>query len=316
MNPRSAKQVFICAVALSFATGRLVLGNIDITLDNAFIDKVKDAVTIDASFIVDKAHKQPNPAIKDGDLHVAGRAKEVKLPMVAEVMNARSQPATAAVEAIHQAEGSNHSLPITGVWRLWCEHGGETEQIQGDPLTAFKTTNPPHVFQIHPITSVAGSSIIESVHQVEGYDAKDAESAFEKYEALRCHVEIVSTKKTSVTTTMAGYNYVKFVCRPSAPKRQLQDGTAVYAEIANLEGALLVHRRRMLFPKGSAAEQALNNLQENQEMVVLGIPRISLRLIAWRRDHAKTNKKALDWGLPYEIVVVGCYETRPKSDED
>jgi hypothetical protein len=48
---------------------------------------------------VDKAHKQLNPASKDGDLHVAGRAPETGLPAVAELMNAKTDPG--AVDLIH-----------------------------------------------------------------------------------------------------------------------------------------------------------------------------------------------------------------------
>jgi hypothetical protein len=75
---------------LSFPSSFL-LANIEITLKNDFIEQYKDKATISVSFVVDKAHKRPNPPKKDGDLHAAGRADEVGLPMVAEIMNAASQ---------------------------------------------------------------------------------------------------------------------------------------------------------------------------------------------------------------------------------
>ena len=158
----------------------------------------------------------------DGDLHIAGRAPEVKLAMVAEIMNAASQQP--AVDTVHQAEkGPQRTLPVTGVWRLWCEHGGESEQIQGKALSPsrFTTTNPPHVFQIHPLTKVDARSIVDSIHPVEGYKAKDAESAFTRYEALSCHM-VISSKKTTLTTTMAGYNYVEFICRPTSKPKAVE----------------------------------------------------------------------------------------------
>jgi hypothetical protein len=138
-----------------------LFANIEITLKNDFIEQYKDQATISVSYTVDKAHPHPNPPKKDGDLHAAGRADEVGLPIVAEIMNASSQKT--AVDAIHRAEGSGNPIHITGVWRLWCEHGGDSKQIQGEPLQPFDTTNPPHVFQIHPITNFNTTSIIGRV---------------------------------------------------------------------------------------------------------------------------------------------------------
>lgn len=62
---------------------------IQITLNNTFIEKYKNRVTTDADFTVDKAHKNVNPPKKDGDIHVAGRAPQIGLPTVAELMNAK-----------------------------------------------------------------------------------------------------------------------------------------------------------------------------------------------------------------------------------
>jgi hypothetical protein len=132
---------------LSFPSSFL-LANIEITLKNDFIEQYKDKATISVSFVVDKAHKRPNPPKKDGDLHAAGRADEVGLPMVAEIMNAASQKP--AVDAIHQAEGTGNPVPLTGAWRIWCEHGGDDKQVQGEPLaiqhheSTARFPNPPY----------------------------------------------------------------------------------------------------------------------------------------------------------------------------
>ena len=45
-------------------------------------------------------------------------------------------------------------MAVTGAWRLWPEHAGGEPQVQGEQLDKFNTTNPDHVFQIHPIASV------------------------------------------------------------------------------------------------------------------------------------------------------------------
>jgi hypothetical protein len=292
-----------------------VFANIEITLKNEFIEQYKDTATIAVSLVVDKAHKKPNPATKDADLHVAGRADEVGLAIVAEIMNAATQKPS--VDAIHTAEGTGHAIPLTGVWRIWCEHGGDVQQNQGQPLTPFTTTNPPHVFEIHPITTLNTTSIIGSLHPIAGYKPKDAEAAFLKYESLKSHIT-VGSGTTSLSTTMAGFNYVEFMLVPLADESQeaLADGTAIFASARTLDGEILVHKRRMVFVKDSPEEKALKKLKAGEGMHVLGVPRISLKLLSFRAAHHSENEQMLDWGLPYEIAIVGFYGKVPASEID
>jgi len=297
---------------------------IDLTLKNEFINRYRNRATIDTSFIIDKAHKRPNPGAADGDLHVAGRAtKEVGLPIVAEIMNAASQKE--AVAKIHAVEGTDQKTPLTGVWRLWSEHGGTEDQVQDQDhdLAAFNTTNPDHVFEIHPITNLDGRSLLASLHRIQNYQkpAKNTKAAFEKYESLQSRIEILKNQDAiKVTTSMAGYNYVEFRLRPLGAPFALEsnDGTAVFAEVHESDGELLVHKRRMIFIKNSAPEKALKSLKPNEDLHVLAVPRISLDLIAWRRDNYDKDQKysdALDWGLPYEMVVVGHLGTIPYEEQ-
>jgi hypothetical protein len=303
---KPSKKLAVALFLLLGLAGHSLLANIEITLKNEFIEQYKDQATISASFIVDKAHPHPNPPKSDGDLHAAGRAVEVGLPIVAEIMNAASQKP--AVDAIHKAEGTGTPIPLIGVWRLWCEHGGDSQQIQGQPLEPFNTTNPPHVFEIHPITRFNSTSIVGALHPIQGYKPKDAETAFLKYESLKSHI-VLGSGTTSLVTTMAGYNYVEFVAAPLADEHEetFSDGTSVLAAVYTLDGSLLVHKRRMVFVKDSPEETALKSLKPGQGMHVLGVPRISLKLLSYRVAHHTENEQMLDWALPYEIVVVGFY---------
>src|SRR5262249_54013362 len=150
-----------CLFFLASSTAR---SEIVIVLKNKFIEDYKDRVTIQADFTVDKAHARPNPPSKDGDLHVAGREPQIEPPTVAEIMNARSEKE--AVQAIHDAEGAEEPIKIAGAWRIWCEHGGDSKQVQGAKLKPFKTTNPDHVFEIHPITQIEDRSLLKSLKPI------------------------------------------------------------------------------------------------------------------------------------------------------
>jgi hypothetical protein len=114
-------QQHYCGLSLSLRTIAVLLlapvlaqSQIIITLNNSFIEQFKNRATITATFTVDKAHAHPNPPAKDGDMHIAGRAPEIELPTVAEIMNAAME--SSAVNLIHSVEGTGKTVQIT-------EHG-------------------------------------------------------------------------------------------------------------------------------------------------------------------------------------------------
>ena len=88
MPCRHAARVLALTALVLFS--RPAQAQIDIVLKRPFIDKYKDRATIEATFVVDKAHAHPNPAKSDGDLHIAGRAEEIGLP----TMLAPNSPST------------------------------------------------------------------------------------------------------------------------------------------------------------------------------------------------------------------------------
>jgi len=284
--------------------------DIVITLKNKFINDYKLRATIDTDFTVDMPGKI-NPPSKDGDMHASGRAKEVGLPIVAELMNAKDMKE--GVKALKDAKENGDPIKVSGAWRLWCEHAGGARQIQGKALLPFKTSNPDHVFEIHPITKIGTMSTLESIKVIEGFKPKDAHAAFVHYENVRCRIEPGATT-TTIRTGMAGYNYVKFVIEPlekPSDHKVVKDGRFVMCRVRDLDDELVVRRVRMVFIKGTKPEEAIRNVEMNGRLVVLGLPRINLSLVAWRAQQKGTNDDALTWGLPYEMIIVGAY---PKSE--
>src|SRR5262245_1945401 len=147
----------LTAFAVFYLLPAVAQAQIEITLKKSFIEKYKDRVKIDADFVVDKAHKILNPTSKDGDMHLAGRSPgEIRLPIVAEIMNAAGAPS--AVKTVQAAEGTGTAIPLFGVWRNWCDHAGGDQQTRGAPLETFDTTNPDHV--LHGLFSAALQDLI------------------------------------------------------------------------------------------------------------------------------------------------------------
>lgn len=293
----------VLLISAFVAAPRSAGAQIEIALKRSFIDTYKNRVTIDASFTVDKAHAHPNPGKKDGDLHIAGRAPEIGLATVAEIMNAGGD--LPAVQLIHDAEGTGAPIPISGAWRIWSEHGGQDLQKQGAALDPFTTTNPPHVFEIHPITRVGTHSTTATLATIADFTPKDAADAFDRYESKVSKIKVSPSGKTvTITTSGLGFNYADFLIVPTEAPLDVSDGKMVMAEVLSLDGDLLVHKRRMVFAKGTPPESAIQAAQVGDTVRVLGVPRVNLALVAWRVDHRQDRPEALTWNLPYEMIIV------------
>ena len=288
---------------------------ITMTLRKSFIDSFKNKLTITANYEVYFAHKNPNSGSKDGDLHFAGFDKKIGLPIVAEIMNAKEFDD--AVQKVHDFEGKGkpqNKVPLSGVWRLWCEHPGDIEAFkQGKMNIEIENTNPAHVFEIHPVTKIDAIDLSASLHKINGYTYKDAEDAFSRYSNLRCKIK-QTAKTITIETNGIGYNYVDFWLKfNSSDNLVVSDGLFAFCTIYNSDfdpadedqGDLIAHKLRVAFVKGSSLYDKAKTSKKGDFLHIVGIPRINLTLISWRAAHANTQPEVLTWNLPFEIVAVG-----------
>ena len=308
---RSRLLLFILVFGFLYSSGQIT-----ITLRKSFIDSFKNRLTVPANYQVYFAHKKANAAAADGDLHFAGFDEMIGLPMVAEIMNAKDF--SEAVQKVHEVEG--HGTPdkqvqLTGVWRLWCEHPGDIQDFDQGPFTIpIENTNPPHVFEIHPVTMIDGMDLTASLHKIKGYKYKVADDAFSRYANLRCHLTQTDGSIT-IQTSGIGYNYVDFWLQFNEPivAREEDDGLFAFCTIYNSDfkpeeedqDHLITHKLRVGFVKGSALYDQAVAAKKGDFLHVVGIPRINLNLISWRAGKGAERPEVLDWNLPYEMVAVG-----------
>jgi hypothetical protein len=278
-------------------------GQIEITLRKSFIDSLKNRVTLSLDYQIVKAHEKPNPAAKDGDLHIAGIGLKVGLPMVAEIMNAREYPA--ALQIVHGLEGAGTTIRITGAWRIWCEHAAKGEQqYQGGHFPEIINSNPSHVFEIHPLIKIGLLDLISSLHPISGFIYKDADEAFAKYSNAKCKIEPES-RMVKITTYGVGYNYAEFRIGILDTKQNVvEDGRFIFCRVMDKEGKIICERMRMAFPKNSDAENKVSTLNRGDVLHVVGIPRINLSEISDRVTYSATNPGMLDLNLPVEMIIV------------
>jgi hypothetical protein len=275
-----------------------------VVLKKAWVNKYKDRATIDASFTVDHAHKRPNPAKNDGDMHVAGRSpQDVGLPMVAEVMNAAKPTAAQALTDIHSVEGQAKVVEVDGAWRLWFEHPADS-QTQFANVPPAANTNPDHSFEIHPITKFGSDDLTQTFLPIPGFSPYDAEKAFGAYEKLTITVQSTSSAIT-LTAKKTGYNYVQFTMRLiGAPKKLDDGGYAVFADVMGADDDAIASKVRMIFVPGTPPCNQLvsQKLGDGDEMDVIGIPRVNLNAVWTFVSAAGTNGATRK--LPYEMIIV------------
>jgi len=282
--------------------------DVRIVLDRAFVERYKDRATIETLFTVDRAGKQAHPGYLDGDLHVAGRAAEIGLPVVAEVQNAASRPD--AVEMIRRAAGSGEPVPLAGVWRLWSEHFGGDEQAQGESLAPIARTNPPHVFEVHPVTRLGDLDLGDTFRPVPGFRPEPGAVIFDSLRRARLRIVPAETSITLYTRRQE-LNDADFTVEiGSEPVRIVADGRFVTAVLLSPRGERLDRPVRLVFVRDTAPERIARRLAPGDRLRVFGIPRIDLSAVARRAARAAEDPSALDGTLPYEIVVVGVFPQR------
>lgn len=276
----------------------------EVLLKNSWLSKHKNRVTMDLTYRLDKPHKKPNAQADDGDLHLAGRSAQVGLPFVAEIVNAALPSFADVLQSVKDLAGTSTTINISGAWRVWFEHPAAKAQHQGSPVGVPANTNPPHVFEIHPVTKWGANGLSESFKPIPGFTPHDAATAFGSYEKL-----IVTVTKgpsfTSFEAKKAVYNYAEFTMILTSAAEEVEDGYMALATIADLDGKVIVSTpRRMVFATGTRPAELVATAKKGAKFRTLGIPRLNLERLM---EKAKNGESVSVQGA-YEMIVVGITE--------
>lgn len=303
---RRIRSTFYVAAILLGSTTTLAQAEVGVVLKRAFIDKYANRATIEASYSVAHTHPKAKKASEDGDIHCSGTSNDIGLACVAEIVHASTQPA--AIQKLVSAEGGA-PINVKGVWRLWPEHanGGE-DFVQDADVAPIENTNPPHIFEIHPLTDVDGIDVRTSLTRVSGYAYKNAADSFDKFENWACTIHVHGDKVTLVTKQL-GYNYTRFTAHLlEDPTHTLEDGnTSVFCSVPGTEEDVpIAGKVRCIFINGSPPQLKLAQLHAGDELRVVGVPRINLALLRYRVDHADGDPSLLTRSIPYKMIIVAA----------
>jgi hypothetical protein len=296
-----------------------------IELDKEFITKYAHKATMTTEFTIDGI-SAVHPPKNDGEVHIGGWSDEAGLACVSEIMNAKNAGKT-PLTAVRQALKGKQKVTFTGAWRLWAEHAGTGPQIQDrqgampDVLPGEYPSNPDHVFEIHPVTSVTiGKKTIsatDAIGETPGFTPYDAQTAFEiGYEKLPCKI-VDKGDRVRITTEAARFNFARFMIRLAEDPFDLGDGHGVICSVYDTDGEFVLKNRRMVFVKGTEADDLIQGKKTGDRLKVVGIPRFSLMLIQWRLEHQKDKGfdiNPLEWRLPYEMIIVAAAPVNGAGD--
>lgn len=308
-------QIFLLG-ALLVANPLTAYADITISLTRGFVKKNKDRATISTTFEVNKFHKRPNrigTGSQDGDVHIAGRDTVVLLPMVAEILNGKRESDTFNF-LLGMSEGQ--SVPLVGVWRLWFEHPGSEDQIQGAAVPEPDDTNPDHVFEFHPVTKFGNfdcrDSLLPIVDGAKEFRGHPADRAFASYEQRPGTIS-KTNNGIMITSNQAGFNYVEFKMKLTGNPKEVSDGFIVLANVfkagaSDEEAPLTEQPRRMVFVKGSPPGDTIATMSKGDTLQVLGIPRVNLNEVLAIADGLPGHDEYAFGGLPYEIIIVAVLE--------
>jgi hypothetical protein len=298
---------------------------VEITFKKSFIEENRNRATMTLpDFQVRGTHSHAKPIDEtgkrsgdDGDIHCSGWSDTLGFALVAEISNARL--AQNGVDELVDAKGKS-PIEVTGLWRIWPEHARQEPFSQGsEEIPVLNDTNPDHIFELHPLTTVAGVSVLPTFTEINDgqkeFKYKDATEAFDAYDTHEFSFR--STSKTvTVRTPAIGYNYVRFrVKLLETPSHALDDGgISFYASVfadddVNAEAEVpITGKVRFILAPGTEPFNILTQKQPLDVVRLIALPRLNFALLSWRVAHKAQDPAIANWTIPYEMLVLAVVE--------
>lgn len=311
---RYTKQIQASLLAVVLVCAPVVCHGMVLGLDKSFIEAIKDKATITTSFHIDAlpANADPHAIGDDGDIHMAGRDSVVRLPLVAEIINARKEKESLTfLKNLLKEKALGKEVDLTGVWRIWFEHLSKEPQLQNKSFPTPDDSGMAHVFELHPVTMFGVFDCRNSFVPIESgpkskFNGRDAVEAFNgEYEKLMADIT-VSGSQVLITSGRGTLNYANFEMQLAAQPVSVGDGSIVSAKVFAVgdEDSPIVPRNiRMVFAKGTPPAEKLKGLTKGSRLHVLGVPRVNLHAVSLVVNKLKPNE-TVHVALPYEMIIV------------
>ncbi|MBI5705687.1 MAG: hypothetical protein HZC36_01730 [Armatimonadetes bacterium] len=306
---RSLACLLVCVVSIvSYGSG-VPFAQPVLKLKNSFIDQLKNRATLSTQFTID-AVTERHDQDKDGDLHIIGRSSDVGLRVIAEIKNALSfGPAEdLAIASV------THTLPVTGVWRLWFEHPEtQSDMVQFADVSVGTSLNQKHVFELHPLLRIGTEDLKASVGFVNGYLPYTSAYAFFRDPSKSYATGSIKVKRDATWTTLKcntkAFNHVLLEAK-LVSKAPLAGGDGTAATVTVMIGTQNL-TMRVITASGTKADIAINALTANKRFSLLAIPRVKLSWIATLPKDGVERTFLLSGKVADFVEFIGLHVQKP-----
>lgn len=321
--PRAVLTLMLLAVSASAQEFTLVI-------DNDFVRAHHNRVTTDVRFTPVGAQTNAHSPANDGEVHISGTAvmadtgRALGFATVAEIMLAAQYEGRGGhLQFIADEARAGRPIRMRGVWRLWGEHGDSFFNQGTFPASATwnPQSNPPHIFEIHPVTQIVRGgrqvSFLGDFRFLLGFNdlnnVRRTRGAFGLFERMRCRI-VPGARTTTITGSRQQFNFVQFVAELRGRPEVAAGGDGVFmrADILDQTGRgasgaePLAGDVRLVFTAGTAPTAELQRIRGDGRMRLVGFARISLTPV----NDAITSGRAFEGKFPYEIVVTSLGAAR------
>jgi hypothetical protein len=318
------------ALTLQFYAAPTYAQEFTLELDNEFVRAHHNRVTVDVRFTVVGAQIDAHSPSKDGEVHISGTAADavtgrtLGFATVAEIMHAAQFEGRGGhLQFIAGESRAGHPVRMRGVWRLWGEHGDRLfrQGLFPPPSTWRPQSNPPHIFEIHPVTQIEREgrtvSFLGDFRFLPGFtdlsNVQRTRGAFGLFERMTCRIE-PGASTTRLTGSRQQFNFVQFIAqlRGRPEPTPSGDGMFVRANIFDQAGRgasasePLARDVRLVFTTGTPPAAELRRVGSDGRLRLVGFARISLSPI----NDAIVSRRVFQGKFSYEIVVTSLGSER------
>ena len=277
----------------------------ELRLRKELVKKQADRALIVTHGRFDHVKDTVNGLDADCDLHAPVRVDEIKVAVVSEFMNACS---TGLKPQQVKDLTENGAAEIAGVFRIWFEHPGKKDEVltEEEPLAPYKTSNPAHAIEIHPVVRAGGQDFFAAIGPIEKdgkrYAAKGPKQLRTLLKRKVTIQEFDGEDGESYVSIESGCclaNYFRLEAVLTSAPKKTDDGHSAVVNIVSGE-TVVSSGLRIFSITGTDADTTFKALKKNAKFTFWGITRMDGKRIL----QALEDNPGESMPIPVEFVLL------------
>jgi hypothetical protein len=281
----------------------------ELWLRESLVKKHAKDILVTIQAIPDHIGKRAHPIKAGCDLDVPLRSEDITVPTLGKIQNACSYPGGVTPsywsKKLKTFEGQR--MEAEGVLRIWLEQPpkGGKRQCECDVLPLYANSNPDHMVELHPLTRLGNSSFLAMTREIQKGDTPYVSNLGGKLPSIlgRKKIAIRRVHREGETYIVikgprTGYSHWTILAVVMSIAEKRRGGHAFDVAVIHRDG-FMKRNLSALTIEGTAADEGVETLQVNDEVVLFGILRLDLALI-----ERKARQAWRTIAMPYELIVL------------